>query len=143
MPDRNSSARFPAAPRVASGWASTSRDNSSSGERPAYRPKRLAIHEGSLTNCAARNRASTPESSTFTPRERDSANMRAALELRRLRENAGLTQEQAAELVGADPKTVRQRENGVVDLGALKQRQRLVEAARQRILEAEAKENKP
>lgn len=69
--------------------------------------------------------------------------MRAALELRRLRENAGLTQEQAAELVGADPKTVRQRENGVVDLGALKQRQRLVEAARQRILEAEAKENKP
>lgn len=51
----------------------------------------------------------------------DSANFEAATRLLQSRLDAGLTQNQLAEKVGSDPKTVGLRERGRVDLGPLRQ----------------------
>jgi len=51
----------------------------------------------------------------------DSCNLRAAEWLTREREESGLTVEEAAEAARVSPTTIWRRENGLVDLGPLKQ----------------------
>lgn len=90
------------------------------------RPKRLRLHEFNLSKSAptaiagAQDRAS--ENTDAAP---DSCNMRAAEWLTAAREALGLTLEEAASVANVSMTTVWRRENGLVDLGPLKQLVRL------------------
>lgn len=85
-------------------------------QRPGYL---RASHALNVREATVRTRAPTPESDNS--RGLDSANFKAARDLRLARIEAGLSQEELAARTGEDVKTIGQRERGKFDLGALRQ----------------------
>lgn len=83
------------------------------------RAKPLCLHDSILRAPTAG--AIAPAQNHDPATEHDSCNMRAAELLTSEREALGLTIEEAAEAAGVSMTTIWRRENGLVDLGPLKQ----------------------
>ena len=98
-------------------------DESSAQSVSADRPRYLRVsHASSLrernTAAIAPTQNAVREDTDATA---DSCNLRAAEWLTREREESGLTMEEAAEAARVSTTTIWRRENGLVDLGPLKQ----------------------
>lgn len=123
-------------------------DSSSSGERPrasfitreqadAFRNR--SSHGVSVPTRESETRKRISGSEEFSERELDSCNVKAAEEFRALRIAAGLTQEEAAEILNTTDRTIRNREDKKRDQGPLAERIRLAKIARKKYLAEESK----
>lgn len=90
-------------------------------EQPIRAAKHLALHTSNVRDPGVAASPAKAQSRQKKPAQFDSANMRAATELRLARHDSGLTQEEAAAVIGEGRKQVGRRERGEVWLGPLRQ----------------------